>query len=78
MLKKRLNITISASNFLKKYKCYKSSVKDLYFIQDHWSKGVSQTFTLNISYRIGDLKASVKKTERSISNDDVKSNGNSE
>ena len=30
---------------------------------------------LSISYRIGELSASVKKAERSISNDDVKGGG---
>jgi len=75
-LKKRLNVTLSASDFLKKYMRYNSSMEDAYFKQDSWSKYVDQSFSLNISYRIGELKASVRKAERSISNDDVKG-GNS-
>ena len=75
-LKKRLNVTLSASDFLKKYIRYNSSMEDAYFKQDSWSKYVDQSFSLNISYRIGELKASVRKAERSISNDDVKG-GNS-
>ena len=76
-LKKRLNLTLSATNFLKKYKLYESTMEDGYFHADSWSKSVQQRFTLSISYRIGELKASVKKAERSISNDDVKGGGNS-
>ena len=76
-LKKRLNVSLSASNFLKKYKRFESKVEDLLFVQDSWAKSNQQYFTLNISYRIGELRASVKKAERSISNDDVKGGGNS-
>ena len=75
-LKKRLNLTLSASNFLKKYKYYNSSMDDSFFHSDNWSKSNVQRFSLSISYRIGELKASVKKAERTISNDDVKGGGN--
>lgn len=34
-------------------------------------------FGLSVSYRIGELKASVKKAVRTITNDDVKSGGGS-
>ena len=73
--KKRLNLTLSASNFLKKYKSLDSSMDDVYFRSDNWSKINVQRFSLSISYRIGELKASVKKAERTISNDDVKGGG---
>ena len=76
-LDKRLNLTLSATNFLKKYKNYKSSMEDLYFRSDNWTKSVVQRFSLSISYRIGELKASVRKAERTISNDDVKGGGSS-
>ena len=76
-LNKRLNISVSATNFLKKYKNYKSTMEDSYFHADMWSKNVIQRFGLNVSYRIGELKASVRKAERSISNDDVKGGENS-
>ena len=35
----------------------------------------SRRFGIGVSYRIGDLKAKVKKTARSIENDDVKGGG---
>ena len=75
-LKKRLNLTLSASNFLKKYKYLDSNMEDAFFRSDNWSKIDVQRFSLSISYRIGELKASVKKAERTISNDDVKGGGN--
>lgn len=76
-LKNRLNLTLSASNFLKKYKYFNYHTTDSFFEAANWSKNLSQTFSLSISYRIGELKASVKKAERSITNDDVKGGGGS-
>ena len=46
-----------------------------YFEAANWSKSVAQRFAVTVSFRIGELKASVRKAERSISNDDVKSGG---
>ena len=74
-MKKRLNLTLSASNFLKKYKTFDYQTTDTYFEAANWSKSVAQRFAVTVSYRIGELKASVRKAERSISNDDVKSGG---
>ena len=74
-LKNRLNLTLSATNFLKKYMRYNSTTEDTFFHANSWSKSVQQRFSLSISYRIGELKASVKKAERTISNDDVKGGG---
>ena len=74
-MKKRLNLTLSASNFLKKYKTFDYQTTDTYFEAANWSKSVAQRFSVTVSYRIGELKASVRKAERSISNDDVKSGG---
>ena len=74
-LKNRLNLTLSATNFLKKYKTFNSTTEDAFFHADSWSKSVNQSFSLSISYRIGELRASVRKAERSISNDDVKGGG---
>ena len=76
-MKKRLNLTLSASNFLKKYKTFDYQTTDTYFEAANWSKSVAQRFAVTVSYRIGELKASVRKAERSISNDDVKSGGGS-
>ena len=74
-LKNRLNLTLSATNFLKKYKTFNYTTEDSFFHADSWSKSVNQSFSLSISYRIGELRASVRKAERSISNDDVKGGG---
>ena len=74
-LKKRLTLSAFASNFFKKYIRNTSKLEDVNFIQDSWSRYSRQRFGVSISYRIGELKASVKKAARSISNDDVKGGG---
>lgn len=75
LLKKRLNISFSASNFLKKYRSSHSTLEDIYFLQESEARYVQQNFHLSISYRIGELRSTVKKAARSISNDDVKGGG---
>lgn len=71
-LKKRLTLSAYASNFFKKYKRNSSHLEDVNFVQDSYNRYTRQRFGFSISYRIGELKASVKKATRSISNDDVK------
>lgn len=74
-LKKRLTLSAFASNFFKKYMNNNSTLEDTNFIQESWNKYSRQRFGISVSYRIGELKASVKKAARTISNDDVKSGG---
>lgn len=74
-LKKRLTLSAFANNFLKKYKHSESHLADENFVQDSWYRYMNMRFGFGISYRIGELKASVKKAARTISNDDVKGGG---
>lgn len=74
-LKKRLSVSLSASNFFNKYNDYKSNIETAGFMQCSKYKTSQRQFSINLSYRIGELKAGVKKAERSISNDDVKGGG---
>lgn len=76
-LEKRLTLSAFAGNFHKKYNTYKSHTEGAGFRQDTWSKYPQMNFGLSVSYRIGELRASVKKAVRTISNDDVKSGGGS-
>lgn len=76
-LKKRLTVNIFASNFFNKTINYKTTLESANFVQNSWSHNNVLRYGLSISFRLGELTASVKKTERSISNDDVKSGGNS-
>ena len=75
LLKKRLTLSVYANNFFKKYMDYDDTTSSTSFMQRSWSRYVQQRFGFSVSFRIGELKASVKKAERTISNDDVKSGG---
>ena len=74
-LNKRLTLSAFASNFFKKYTSPTSSIEGVGFTQDSWNRYTRQRFGVSVSYRIGELKASVKKAARTISHDDVKSGG---
>ena len=74
-LNKRLTLSAFASNFFKKYTSPTSSIEGVGFTQDSWNRYTRQRVGVSVSYRIGELKASVKKAARTISNDDVKGGG---
>ena len=74
-LKKRLTISAYASNPFTKYDISQSSMETAGFSQTSFYKYNQQRFGIGVSFRMGELKASVKKAERSISNDDVKGGG---
>ena len=59
-LNKRLTLSAFASNFFKKYTSPTSSIEGVGFTQDSWNRYTRQRFGVSVSYRIGELKASVK------------------
>ena len=73
-LDKRLTLSAFASNFFKKY-MDQAPHRGSGFIRESNYKYSRQRFGISVSYRIGELKANVKKAARTISNDDVKSGG---
>ena len=77
MKEKRLTVSVNTSNLFHKYMTFKNETVTDTFRSWSESKNQQRSFGLNISWRFGELKAQVKKTARSINNDDVKSGGNS-
>lgn len=75
MLNDRLNITFTADNPFQKYYHIKSNSSGKNFATSSSIKFIPQSFSIGVSYRIGKLQSGVKKTERTITNDDVKSGG---
>ncbi|MDL2247314.1 TonB-dependent receptor [Bacteroides sp. OttesenSCG-928-J23] len=74
-LNKRLTLSAFAGNIFHKYTTHESKSSGVNFHNTSKSKYSRQRFGINISYRIGELKAQVKKAARSINNDDVKGGG---
>ncbi|MDR0893186.1 MAG: TonB-dependent receptor family protein [Mediterranea sp.] len=74
-LKKRLTLSAFVGNFFTKYSEFKNETSGIGFSSSSLYKLVRRRFGFSVSYRIGELRASVKKAARSIVNDDVKSGG---
>lgn len=68
----RLSLNIYCNNIVEKYRSYNSRTEGANFISKSSGKYPSRYYGFSISYRIGELKASVKKAVRSIDNNDVK------
>ena len=72
LAEKRLTISMFCSNIFNRYTDFKSNVNGEGFVQRTNYKFPQRRFGLSVSYRLGSLRASVQKTNRSIENDDVK------
>ncbi|MGC3978906.1 MAG: TonB-dependent receptor [Paludibacteraceae bacterium] len=75
MLKKKLNISMSAGGFLEKYMRYKSQVTTETYKSENIYQRKSPRFSIQVSYTFGQMKEQIKTTQRTIKNDDVKSGG---
>lgn len=71
-INKRLTVTAFAGNIFNKYRKMKNVTEGMGFRNETESKFFTQRYGVSVSYRIGDLKAQVKKAARTIQNDDVK------
>lgn len=68
----RLTVNLSANNpFGNKYSDFKSYTTQGDYLSENHNYSPRRSCNLSISYRFGKLNASVKKADRSISNDDV-------
>ena len=73
---KRLTVSLNTSNLFHKYLTFKNETVTDTFRSWSKSKLQQQSYGLNISWRFGELKAQVKKANRTINNDDLLSGGN--
>lgn len=73
---KRLTLTAYITNpFGKRYFCYRSETMADNFRTTASSSWCQLYYGVSVSFRIGKLKAQVKRAERSVENDDVKQGG---
>lgn len=74
----KISVSIGAYNFLEKYRVYRStSWAEGVYTSNSVSRSPARSFSISVSWRFGEMKAQIKKAERGISNDDVKSGGGS-
>lgn len=70
-LDKKLDISLNASMPFHKFREFKSTTTGEGFIQKSNFQNPMRNFRLSVTYRFGDLKTSMKRVQRGISNDDV-------
>ncbi|NLZ94379.1 MAG: TonB-dependent receptor [Bacteroidales bacterium] len=74
-LNKKLDVAIRGSNPFQKYMDHKNYTTGANFTQESLFRRPAQSVSLNVTFRFGDLKSSVKKVQRGIINEDIKSGG---
>lgn len=74
----RLTIGAYATNIFEKYVGFGNNSRTPNFAQSTKTYFPMRSFGISVSYRIGELKAQVKKAARSIVNDDVMQGGNNQ
>lgn len=67
----RLSVNLQAGNFIGRYQNFRNTTSTSQMHMFTNSRNDFLRYSIGISYRLGSLKASVKKTQRSIENDDV-------
>lgn len=71
LFNKKLDINLSATNIFGKYIKFKNTTTGEGFTQESINNYPMRNLRLSITYRFGELKSSVRKVQRTISNEDV-------
>lgn len=71
IIDKKMDISFSVQNLLSKNREFSSTTTGDGFVQKSKMLNPMRNFKLSITYRFGDLKSSMKKVQRSITNDDL-------
>ncbi len=71
LLKEKLSLSLAGNNLLTKYRYSRNFTEGFNFEQRSEEQYYARSFSLSLNYRFGDLKGGIKKSKKSISNDDV-------
>ena len=69
---KKLTVNVRISNPFNKYSVFGERKQGADFSQENYFRAYRQLFGVRVTYRIGDLKASVKKAQKSIGSSDTR------
>ncbi len=72
-LDKKMTVTAQISNPWKKFRAWEQNFNTAQFVQNSQYNNFYRNFGCSLSYRFGKLDGGVKKNQRGINNDDVKS-----
>lgn len=68
---KKLDVSLNVLTPFHKYREFKSTTTGEGFVQQMVFRSTMRSIRLSLTYRFGDLKSSMKKVQRSITNEDV-------
>ena len=77
LVKDKLTLSAAVNNPFSKFRYYENYIEGPNFTQKYRSQSYNRSFSLSLNWKFGGLTDEIKKSKRSISNDDVKSGGNS-
>jgi hypothetical protein len=77
LLKKKLMINFSVTDPFRQRMTYETTLTDPTFTRTTKNYRYNRTARINISYQFGQMKDQIKKAKRTITNDDLKSGGDS-
>jgi len=75
LVKDKLTISAGVNNPFMKYRYYETLTEGPNFSQRYRGQNYNRSFNVSLNWKFGKLKDAIKKNQRSISNDDVKSGG---
>lgn len=70
-LNKKLDLALNMQNLFTKYRAFTSTTTGAGFTQKNEIMNPMRNFRLSVTYRFGELKASMKKVQRTITNEDL-------
>lgn len=70
-LDKKLDLSLNVQNLFSKYREFSSTTKGEGFLQSSKYLNPMRNLSVSVTYRFGELKTSVKRVQRSITNEDV-------
>jgi len=76
IIKDKLIFSALVANPFQKYRAYRSYNEGVNFTQERIRENPFRRFNLSMNWKFGKLKGSIKKSERSITNDDTKKSSN--
>ncbi|MEA4979999.1 MAG: TonB-dependent receptor [Petrimonas sp.] len=75
---KKLDVSLNTTTPFHKYRDFKLTTTGEGFVQKMNYQNPMRTFRLSLTYRFGDLKSSVRKVQRTITNEDILQGGSSQ
>ena len=74
-LDKKLDVSLNAQDVFSKYRKMTTTTRGEGFVQESLYKNPMRNLRLSVTYRFGELKTSMKRVQRGITNEDVMQGG---